>query len=90
MPPLTASNEQFINNCHKIYDDIHGITIVTEFFDNITREQLSDLIKIYHCANPLLRWSEIGQYIEKTENLKRKGATAFYLNALQHYLELCK
>ena len=90
MPLLTGSNKQFINNCHKIYDNIHGKSKVTEFFDNITREQLSDLIKIYHYSDPLLRWNKLGQYIEKTENLKRKGATAFYLNALQHYLELCK
>ena len=42
MPLLTGSNKQFINNCHKIYDNIHGKSKVTEFFDNITREQLSN------------------------------------------------
>lgn len=80
----SVSRSSFINNCHRLYDDIHGKKLVSNIFEPVTQQQLLDLITIYF-ENPLTRWNNINNYLNKN-NIKIKEATPFYVNALQHYV----
>ncbi len=80
----TISRIEFINNCHRLYDDIHGENLVSHIFEPVTQEQLVELINIYF-ENPLTRWNNINKYLSKN-NIKINKATPFYVNALQHYI----
>ena len=81
----TVSRTAFIHNCHRLYDDLHGEKLVSNIFDTVTQEQLVELINIYF-ENPLTRWNNIDNYLNKNNIKTKSSATPFYVNALQHYI----
>ena len=90
-----TNKEQFIKMCHSIYDNIHGKEKITKIFNPINEEQLQAIIKIYK-GDVLLRSNRINKYIEKIPAIENRveledgalNTSAFYLNAVQHYI--CK
>ena len=81
------NKKKFINKVHKIYDSIHGNTIIKYIFEDATEIQLKELNNIYNNSNILIRWKNIDNYINNNSNLPNKFTT-FWINALQHYNDI--
>ena len=92
---MSCTKPRFITMCHSLYDNIHGKEKITKIFNPINEEQLQAIIKIYK-GDVLLRSNRINKYIEKIPAIENRveledgalNTSAFYLNAVQHYI--CK
>ena len=90
---MSCTKPRFISMCHSLYDNIHGKEKITKIFNPINEEQLQAIIKIYK-GDVLLRSNRINKYIEKIPAIENRveiedgalNTSAFYLNAVQHYI----
>ena len=81
------SRESYLQNCHNIYDKIHGEDKINKIFNIITHNVLMDFIDIY--KNNIFRIANFEKYFKINSKLN-KEYIPFYVNSIQHYLDYLK
>lgn len=78
-------SSRFKNQCHDLYDRLHGQGKISKLFDTVSDNQVEELMSIYK-IDIFDRWDNIEKYLTQ-QKLNNKRATSFYINALQHFME---